>query len=158
MTVYFKHTRDSTEKVLIWPLESVLIWPFQHKFNIKITLKAYLKKTKKHYCETFYLFSFLLPFIFGCAHDMPKFLGQGLNLCHSSNRTLSSDSAGSLICWVTRQLLRDILFFFIFRAAPTAYGGSQARNRIRAAAAGWHHSHINARSEPQPQLMATPNP
>ena len=34
-----------------------------------------------------------------------------------------------------------------FRAAPAAYGGSQARGLIRAVAAGLHHSHSNARSE-----------
>ena len=39
-------------------------------------------------------------------------------------------------------------FFCIFRAAPAAYGGSQARGQIRAAAAGLHHSHSNAGSEP----------
>ena len=36
----------------------------------------------------------------------------------------------------------------IFGAAPAAYGGSQARGRIRAVAAGLHHSHSNTRSEP----------
>ena len=35
-----------------------------------------------------------------------------------------------------------------------AYGGSWARGRIRAAAAGPHHSHSNARSEPR--LQPTP--
>ena len=59
-------------------------------------------------------------------------------------------------------------FFFFFclfafsRAAPTAYGGSQARGPIRAVAAGLHQSHSNAGSEshlqPTPQLMATPDP
>ena len=39
------------------------------------------------------------------------------------------------------------LFFVFFRAIPTAYGSSQARSRIRAVAAGLHHSHSNARSE-----------
>ena len=33
------------------------------------------------------------------------------------------------------------LFFFFFRAAPAAYGGSQARGWIRAATASLHHSH-----------------
>ena len=36
-----------------------------------------------------------------------------------------------------------ILFFFFFRVIPAAYGNSQARGRIRAAAAGLHHSHSN---------------
>ena len=48
------------------------------------------------------------------------------------------------------------------RAAPVAYGGSQARGRIRAVAAGLHHSHSNTISElclrPTSQLTATPDP
>ena len=62
------------------------------------------------------------------------------------------------------------LFFFIFlsfglfRAALSAYGGSQARSQIGAVAAGLHHnhSHNNAVSEPclqpRPQLTAMPDP
>ena len=39
-------------------------------------------------------------------------------------------------------------FFFVFsRAAPTAYGSSQARRLIRAVAAGLHHSHSSVASE-----------
>ena len=63
-------------------------------------------------------------------------------------------------------------FFFIFFvvvvivvaiswAAPTAYGGSQARGRIGAVATGLRQSHSNAGSEPRlqptPQLTATPD-
>ena len=51
---------------------------------------------------------------------------------------------------------------FFFRAAPVAYGGSQARGLIRAVAASLRQSHSNARSElplwPTPQLRATPDP
>ena len=36
----------------------------------------------------------------------------------------------------------------IFKATPTAYGGSQARGRIKATAAGLHHSHSNSGSIP----------
>ena len=53
-------------------------------------------------------------------------------------------------------------FFFsfsLFRAPPVAYGGSQARSLIGAAAVGLHHSHSNARSQlclrPTPQVTAT---
>ena len=46
-----------------------------------------------------------------------------------------------------------------FRAAPAAYGGSQARRQIGAAAAGLHQSHSNMGAEPclrpTAQLMAT---
>ena len=52
--------------------------------------------------------------------------------------------------------------FLLFRAAPSAYGGSQARGLIGATAAGLHHSHSNTGSKPPlrptPQLMATPDP
>ena len=37
------------------------------------------------------------------------------------------------------------LSFCLFRAAPVAYGGSQARSRIGAVVAGLHRSHSNAR-------------
>ena len=52
--------------------------------------------------------------------------------------------------------------FLLFRAALTAYGGSQARGWVRATAASLHQSHSNTRSEPHlqptPQLTATLDP
>ena len=52
--------------------------------------------------------------------------------------------------------------FCLFRAAPAAYGGFQARDLIRAVAASLRHSHSSAGSEPclqpTPQLTATPDP
>ena len=56
-------------------------------------------------------------------------------------------------------------YFFVFLlflwAASAAYGGSQARGPIRAAATGLCQSHRNAGSElrlqPTPQLTATPD-
>ena len=56
-----------------------------------------------------------------------------------------------------------VFCLFVFsRAAPGAYGGSQARGLITTVATGLHHSHSNAGSEPHlwptPQLMATPDP
>ena len=60
---------------------------------------------------------------------------------------------------------RDInllFFFWLFGAAPSAYGGSQARGPIGPIAASLHQSPSNAGSEPClrpiPQLMATPDP
>ena len=56
------------------------------------------------------------------------------------------------------------LSFVFFRAAPTAYGGSQARSQIGAGATapGLHHSHSNSASglrlRPTPQLTAMPDP
>ena len=58
--------------------------------------------------------------------------------------------------------LFSTFFFFFFClfaiswAAPTAYGGSQARGPIRAVATGPRQSHSNARSEPC--LQPTPEP
>ena len=53
-------------------------------------------------------------------------------------------------------------FFFLFMAVSVAYGGSWARGRIRAAAAGPHHYHSNTGSElylqPMLQLVAMPSP
>ena len=59
-----------------------------------------------------------------------------------------------------------LYFFFVFLPflgpLPEAYGGSQARGLIRAAAAGRRHSHSNVGSEPRlqptPQLIAMPDP
>jgi len=54
------------------------------------------------------------------------------------------------------------LLFVLFRAAPAAYGGSQARGLIGATAASLRHSHSNTRSKPRlrptPQLTARPDP
>ena len=62
----------------------------------------------------------------------------------------------------TRSGLRGKTFFFFFfflllRAAPKAYGNSQARGQIGATTAGLHHSHSNAGSELylQPMLQLT---
>ena len=63
----------------------------------------------------------------------------------------------------------NILFYFIlflslclFRAIPTAFGGSQARGPIGAVAAGQCQSHSNVGSEPRlqptPQLTAALDP
>ena len=53
-------------------------------------------------------------------------------------------------------------FFCLFRAAPTAYGGSQVRGPIGAVAGYLHHNQSNAGSKPHlqptPQLTATPGP
>ena len=61
--------------------------------------------------------------------------------------------------------LSFLLFLFIylfFRAAPTAYGGSQARGPIGATSTSLYHSHSHVGSQlslqPTPQLTAMPDP
>ena len=59
------------------------------------------------------------------------------------------------------ELVTFIFFNFdFFRAALVGRGGSQARDRIGAAAAGLHHSNMGSEPQlrPTPQLTATRNP
>ena len=57
---------------------------------------------------------------------------------------------------------QNMVYLFICFLGPHPYRNSQARNQIRAIAAGLHHSHSNRGSElhlqPTPQLMTTPDP
>ena len=56
-------------------------------------------------------------------------------------------------------LIIIIISLFAFsRAAPAAYGGSQARGQIRTAAAGLHYRGSEPRLQPTPQLTAMPDP
>ena len=50
--------------------------------------------------------------------------------------------------------LLNFFFFFLFRAAPMAYGDSQASGLIGAVATGTHHSHSHTRSKLH--LQSTP--
>ena len=54
-------------------------------------------------------------------------------ICSHRSSIFIKDGLRNLIC---------VFFFFfgLFRASPSAYGGSQARSQIRAVAAGLHHS------------------
>ena len=92
---------------------------------------------------------------------------------------MNSAVAGAADSMLTFPFVTPLLFFFndyvyIFaclfvcfwsffsRAAPVAYGGSQARGLIGAVATSLLQSHSNARSElhlqPTPQLTATLDP
>ena len=65
-------------------------------------------------------------------------------------------------CSVLQKAHGGVFACFGFRATPAAHGGSQARGRIGATAAGLHHSQSNAGSEPRlrptPQRTATQDP
>ena len=61
---------------------------------------------------------------------------------------------------INNQLIANLIslsFFGLFRAVPMAYGSSQGRGLIGAAAASLHHSHSNAgfklHLKTTPQLM-----
>ena len=57
-------------------------------------------------------FDFFFFFFFDCALGIQKFLGQGSNPCHISHPSQSSDNAGSLSHWATRELLNVLIYFF----------------------------------------------
>ena len=56
--------------------------------------------------------------------------------------------------------LHRSISFLHFRATPLAYGSSQARDGIRAVAAGLCHSNMGPEPhlQPTPQLTTTPDP
>ena len=49
---------------------------------------------------------------------------------------------------LNHSMLLFYFILFIFRVAPAAYGSSQARGGIQAAAASLHHSHSSSGLEP----------
>ena len=79
---------------------------------------------------------------------------------------LKKSVAGSCLlfveCFYHKRVLNLLCVCMYFRTELSAYGNSQARGPIGAAAASLCHSHSNARSEPRlpptPQLAATPDP
>ena len=83
-------------------------------------------------------------------------------LCSRPSKRFRSRFACLVIhlSWKTGKI--GLIFFFFFWTSSTAYGSSQARGRVRNAAASLHHSHSNTGSEwhlwPTPQLMSTPEP
>uniref|UniRef100_A0A8D0N9H5 Rho GDP-dissociation inhibitor 1 n=2 Tax=Sus scrofa TaxID=9823 RepID=A0A8D0N9H5_PIG len=96
---------------------------------------------------------------------------------YSIKSRFTDDDRTDHLSWESsRARLPRLLFFFFFglfafsRAAPAAYGGSQARSLIGAAATSLHHSHNQQRGipasnvgselrlQPTPQLTAMPDP
>ena len=72
------------------------------------------------------------------------------NSCRLESKKWSFNSDKEIIQKCLRigpKPLRLSFFFCLFRVAPAAYGGSQARGQIGAVAAGRCHSHSNAGSE-----------
>ena len=73
----------------------------------------------------------------------------------------SESHHGIKILGAPKTLFETCIFFFLFMAAPVAYGSSQTRGQIRAADARLYHSHSNMGSKPHlqpiPQLTAVPD-
>ena len=85
-------------------------------------------------------------------------------VCHGATKNgkknffFKKNKYGLRFCTNTFYLKK--FFFVFFRAAPGAYGGSQARGQIGAAAASHSHSNTGSkpRLQPTPLFMATPDP
>ena len=99
---------------------------------------------------------------FDCRSDVPYHEKQN-NTCQ--RRSYALENLAQISPSSTIRSALDVLFllsFLLYRAAPAAYGGSQARGWTGATAAGLHHSHSNVGSElnlwPTPQLTAKPDP
>ena len=127
----------------------------------------------------FFGFCLFVSFCFGPFLSMPV-LRLGIKPTPQQQLEPQRDNAGSLICRATRELstahafnlltttlfllqISLLSFFFgLFRAAPMAYGGSQARGQIGAVAASLHQSHSTMGYEmglqPTAQLTATLDP
>ena len=81
----------------------------------------------------------------------------------STNHVFSVFSnVSSNIFLATSYIQYTFFSYFLFSTAFIAYGSTQARGQIRAAAAGLYHNHSNVGSKPRlrpiPQLMLMPDP
>ena len=57
-----------------------------------------------------------------------------------------------IVCLFLFYFIFYFLKFWLFKAAPMAYGSSQARGPIGASAAGLHHSHSHSHAGSEPRL------
>ena len=89
------------------------------------------------------------------------------DLCSSGERVRRFGGAQGDVGRESRKTFQKVvrskgIFFLLFRAVLTAYGGSQAQGQIRATAAGLRHSHSHAGSKlglrTTPQLTAMLDP
>ena len=96
-----------------------------------------------------------------CISDFPGFGGEGLDSTYKWDHTVFDFSLADLFHLAScplgpsmlSQMARSHFFLFfvcvcVLRAAPAAYGSSQARGRIWAVVTSLHHSHGNTRSKP----------
>ena len=110
--------------LLAWKLHVLQVWPWKEKkkkkkhkllcsgpLNIVCLFNGlFASKLPRWFCSTTSIESswrgqFRLFVYFGCAYSVQKFLGQELNLHHSSNQNHSSDKCvSSLTHWTNREL------------------------------------------------------
>ena len=101
-------------------------------------------------------------------HEHSHLLNDGTSteraFSHSTRAVLCSKHCRASVLFTLPRHFLLLLFFFFFllcRATVAAYGDSQARGRIGAAAASLRQSHSNSGPEPHlrptPQLTATPD-
>ena len=95
------------------------------------------------YIILFFVCVVVIVAVLGCTHSLWKFPGQGLNTCHSSDLSHSSDNTRSLTHWAIRERLAAcfvVCLFccfvsYIFMATLPAHGCSWARDWIESTAA-----------------------
>ena len=85
-----------------------------------------------------------------------------LRSCHEQQQLQNLTHPEFLQCFAYTWFFGMCFFWSFFRAAPAAYGGSQARGPVRAVAASLRQGRSNAGSKPRlrptPQLTAMPDP
>ena len=113
----------------------------------KMLLDTYMRSMYPK-CVTFAIYIFVLfCFVFGCTHSIWTFLGQELNLHHSSDLSHRTVTMSDLF-----------LSFLSFRAIPKACGGSHVRGSDRRCRHQPTPQTQQWGSEPCLQLPATPDP
>ena len=151
-------------------------WPTNVLFTISIANYTYCEylKIANYICKTlmFICVSSLLctwsSFLAGIGHCqiaynvLSNFLSYrlGRSLCTFNVMGLylayKMETLSQFVIYIFKNYL--FIYFCIFRAAPAAYGSSNARGQIGAVVAGLRCSHSNARYEPHlrptPQLTA----
>ena len=148
----------------------VLLLGWLYILEIKPLLVTLFANIFSHCKRVFFFFFFFFFFFWGAPVACESSLARDLTHIPQQQLSHCSDSTGSLTHCTARELcsrfLIYILFIFIyfllFIATPAAFGGSQARGQIGAAAGALHHSHSNARSElhlgPTPQFTTMLDP
>ena len=130
-----------------------------------IVCKYFLPLQKGVFFFSFFFFSFWgVPV--ACesswARDWTHIPQQQLSHCSDSTGSLTHCTARELCSRFLIYILFIFIYFLLFIATPAAFGGSQARGQIGAAAGALHHSHSNARSElhlgPTPQFTTMLDP